>query len=305
MFSKKREAGAGPILRTLRMCIYNTHANQYGQYSVGKTDTPTWTLRVEGAMTGEKPDDMPKFSYFIKHLSIELDKSLYKNGEDFVEWDNRRHLGETEGFEVTREGHRNVKCKIIVEINYPTQLYTLSAKVRELIKCPPVQTHDNVIRGFFMYCREKKLEKDYETENIICDDKLQSLFGVDSFSFADLPRLVRPHLLVPPPVAIDYVVDLTKSPEETMQCFDIIVQQPNVTSLRKIKDTKEIVLLDRKVSDLVQKIAASSKRHKFLSSFASDPAGFLHTMVRSDARDTEFLEAQDVTVRKCWGFFFL
>ena len=46
-----------------------------------------------------------------------------------------------------------------------------------------------------MYMKEHKLETDYESGNIICNETMSKLLGgVASFALEDLPRLVRMHL---------------------------------------------------------------------------------------------------------------
>ena len=84
-------------------------------------------------MTG--PNERPSsvlFSHFIKHLSVELEGREYQT-DSFIEWDNRRQIGETHGFEISRPGKKPVKCKIIVEIAYPVQLFTVSEALSSIL----------------------------------------------------------------------------------------------------------------------------------------------------------------------------
>lgn len=199
-FARKREGGVGKAARVLRLCVYNTHTNQDAHYAVGEgLAAPRWTLRVEGRLLPDPgvPDagaEAPiKFSHFIKHISVELDQSLYKN-DWFVEWDSRRHVGATDGFELTREGARDTTAKVsnarptrgpaphayqprqvLIEVAYPLQLYTLSAPLAALVgvEC---ETHDAVLRLLWHHFKAHGLLKDAQ---VACNDALKALFGHD------------------------------------------------------------------------------------------------------------------------------
>lgn len=178
-FARKREGGLGKVgfcalfwfsqrvvlmspipqsSRTLRLCVYNVHENQTPQYAVsegGALEAPRWTLRIEGRLLPDAGVPEPgegscKFSHYIKHVSIQLDEELYKN-DSFVEWDSRRHVGETDGFELTREGDRETKVRLLIEVAYPVQLYTLSAPLRALVGSE-LDTHDQVLRAIWFVC---------------------------------------------------------------------------------------------------------------------------------------------------------
>uniref|UniRef100_H2ZB17 Uncharacterized protein n=1 Tax=Ciona savignyi TaxID=51511 RepID=H2ZB17_CIOSA len=54
-----------------------------------------------------------KFSSFFKSLVIELDKDLYGPDNHLVEWHRTASTQETDGFQVKRQGDKNVRCTML------------------------------------------------------------------------------------------------------------------------------------------------------------------------------------------------
>lgn len=59
-----------------------------------------------------------KFSSFFKSLVIELDKDLYGPDNHLVEWHRTLTTQETDGFQVKRPGDKNVRCTILLLLDY-------------------------------------------------------------------------------------------------------------------------------------------------------------------------------------------
>ncbi|XP_014680297.1 PREDICTED: SWI/SNF-related matrix-associated actin-dependent regulator of chromatin subfamily D member 1-like, partial [Priapulus caudatus] len=59
-----------------------------------------------------------KFSSFFKSLVIELDKELYGPENHLVEWHRTATTQETDGFQVKRPGDRNVRCTVLLLLDY-------------------------------------------------------------------------------------------------------------------------------------------------------------------------------------------
>lgn len=283
--------------RTLRMCIYNSHENQAVQYATmeggGTATAPRWTLRIEGRLLPEPgmPVDAEattKFSHFIKHVSVELDQELYKN-DWFVEWDSRRHVGVTDGFELTREGDCETTVKILVEVGYPIQLYSLSAPLAALLKTQ-VETHDAVLRAIYLHCASHNLIRGNAIE---CDASLKTIFGEDAetVDFQSLPGRIRPLLTPAPPLELEHRVRVSGTPEENMQCWDVMVQDPPL-QLQKGR-SEDLQEYEKEVAHLVDQIAAASKRQKAFAAMAKDPAQFVHLLMRSETCDAALLEAHE------------
>lgn len=72
-----------------------------------------------------------KFSSFFKSLVIELDKDLYGPDNHLVEWHRTLTTQETDGFQVKRPGDRNVRCTILLLLDYqPLQVFFCRVKFK-------------------------------------------------------------------------------------------------------------------------------------------------------------------------------
>merc|ERR1711981_357002 len=94
-----------------------------GPGSGGGGATTAWELRVEGRLIDEEKKVDPtkskrKFSSFFKSLVIELDKDLYGPDNHLVEWRRTATTQETDGFQVKRPGDKNVRCTILLLLDY-------------------------------------------------------------------------------------------------------------------------------------------------------------------------------------------
>jgi hypothetical protein len=68
-----------------------------------------------------------KFSSFFKSLVIELDKDLYGPDNHLVEWHRTLTTQETDGFQVKRPGDKNVRCTILLLLDYqPLQVLNIN-----------------------------------------------------------------------------------------------------------------------------------------------------------------------------------
>jgi SWI/SNF-related matrix-associated actin-dependent regulator of chromatin subfamily D len=87
------------------------------------SNTASWELRVEGRLIDEDKKveagkSKRKFSSFFKSLVIELDKDLYGPDNHLVEWHRTPTTQETDGFQVKRPGDKNVRCTILLLLDY-------------------------------------------------------------------------------------------------------------------------------------------------------------------------------------------
>ena len=87
--------------------------------------------------------------------------------------------------------------------------------------------------------------------------------------------------------------EITPGVDSEMQCFDIQVQEPHESLPAASHKTKEIVDLDRQVSELVTQIGEAAKKHRAYKEMVADPAGFVRRLARTNARDVLFVEAQE------------
>ena len=159
--------------RKLRIFISNTAfpakeagaTAEGGAPSAGPDDAPTtasWELRVEGRLIDEDKKADPskskrKFSSFFKSLVIELDKDLYGPDNHLVEWHRTPTTQETDGFQVKRPGDKNVRCTILLLLDYQPLQFKLDQRLARLLGVH-TQTRPVIISALWQYIKTHKLQ---------------------------------------------------------------------------------------------------------------------------------------------------
>lgn len=98
-----------------------------------------------------------KFSSFFKSLVIELDKDLYGPDNHLVEWHRTATTQETDGFQVKRPGDRNVRCTILLLLDYQPLQFRLDSRLARLLGIH-TQTRPMVISALWQYIKTHKLQ---------------------------------------------------------------------------------------------------------------------------------------------------
>ena len=152
--------------RKLRISISNTAfpAKESESGDQSEATTASWELRVEGRLIDEDKKVDPakskrKFSSFFKSLVIELDKDLYGPDNHLVEWHRTPTTQETDGFQVMikddskdkaslhiqtfticyllfqvkRPGDKNVRCNILLLLDYQPLQFKLDQRLARLL----------------------------------------------------------------------------------------------------------------------------------------------------------------------------
>ncbi|KAM6330662.1 SWI/SNF-related matrix-associated actin-dependent regulator of chromatin subfamily D member 1 isoform 3-T3 [Alca torda] len=111
--------------RKLRIFISNTFNPAKSDAEDGEGTVASWELRVEGRLLEDSAlskydatKQKRKFSSFFKSLVIELDKDLYGPDNHLVEWHRTATTQETDGFQVKRPGDVNVRCTVLLMLDY-------------------------------------------------------------------------------------------------------------------------------------------------------------------------------------------
>lgn len=168
---------------------------------------------------------------------IELDKDLYGPDNHLVEWHRTLTTQETDGFQVKRPGDKNVRCTILLLLDYqPLQVYDfLSREIRPVvaidlrIKLSPIivkkfqfkldprlarllgvhtQTRPVIISALWQYIKTHKLQDSHEREFINCDKYLEQIFACPRMKFAEIPQRLNPLLHPPDPIVINHVISV-------------------------------------------------------------------------------------------------
>lgn len=287
--------------RKLRIFISNT-------FFPGKSDqdgneepvVPSWELRVEGRLLEDKSStdnstsktSKRKFSSFFKSLVIELDKDLYGPDNHLVEWHRTTSTAETDGFQVKRPGDKNVRCTILLLLDYQPLHFKLEPRLARLLGIH-TNTRPVIINAFWQYVKNHHLQDTHEREFINCDKYLEQIFGCQRLKFAELPSRLTHFLLPPDPIVINHLITVEGPPDSGKKttCYDIDVEIDDPIKyqmnnfLLSTSSQQEIQSLEQKNHETVDTINQLKINREFYLGFAADPQQFIHKWLLSQVRD--------------------
>lgn len=261
----------------------------------GEGSIASWELRVEGRLLEDNKNDpnkvKRKFSSFFKSLVIELDKDLYGPDNHLVEWHRTHTTQETDGFQVKRPGDKNVRCTILLLLDYQPLQFKLDPRLARLLGVH-TQTRPVIISALWQYIKTHKLQDVHEREYIVCDKYLEQIFGCPKMKFAEIPQRLNPLLHPPDPIVINHVITVEGGTENKQTaCYDIDVEVDDTLKnqmnsfLLSTASQMEIQGLDSKIHETVDTINQLKTNREFFLSFAKDPQSFIHKWIVSQSRD--------------------
>ena len=288
--------------RKLRIFISNT-------FFTGKPDgdpsdeqtVPSWELRVEGRLlddpTAPRSDQSKikrKFSFFFKSLVIELDKDLYGPDNHLVEWHRTTSTTETDGFQVKRPGDKNVRCTILLLLDYQPHQYKLDPRLARLLGIH-TQTRPVIINALWQYIKTHKLQDAHEREWINCDKFLEQIFQCQRMKFAEIPTRLSQLLHPPDPIVINHLIAVEGSDTKKTSCYDIDVEIEDPIKfhmdnfVRSTANQQEIQALDNKIHETVETINQLKTNREFFLGFCKDPQQFIAKWLVSQNRDLKIM----------------
>lgn len=284
--------------RKLRIFISNTFypaKEPATETEGGEGSISSWELRVEGRLLEDNKNDpnkiKRKFSSFFKSLVIELDKDLYGPDNHLVEWHRTHTTQETDGFQVKRPGDKNVRCTILLLLDYQPLQFKLDPRLARLLGVH-TQTRPVIISALWQYIKTHKLQDAHEREYIVCDKYLEQIFGCPKMKFAEIPQRLNPLLHPPDPIVINHVITVEGGTENKQTaCYDIDVEVDDTLKnqmnsfLLSTASQLEIQGLDSKIHETVDTINQLKTNREFFLSFAKDPQTFIHKWIVSQSRD--------------------
>ncbi|KAF2149350.1 hypothetical protein K461DRAFT_270954 [Myriangium duriaei CBS 260.36] len=291
-----------------------------------KKDQTENKMDQDGADTNSKPTvQRPRFSDFFERIKIDFDRapSLQPDGMSSLEWkrpsndpaEKARQAANPSAsensfdtLEFQRKGDEELNITVNLYRVYTPQRFALSKSLGDLLDVKEIDLA-SAIAGIWDYVRAHGLQEDDEHRRFICDDRLRSIFGLESITFPQLREVLvaQKHMTALPPVQLPYTIRLDKSylssdtDPSAPTIYDIRVSLPSpltdavkrlihdpshLTTLKQIQD------LDTNIAELVQALSHSAQKHKFLSSLAADPAGFIRRWLSSQKRDLEIMLAE-------------
>ncbi|BFZ02246.1 hypothetical protein BsWGS_05283 [Bradybaena similaris] len=283
--------------RKLRIFISNTFFPPK-EAEDGDESVPSWELRVEGrlledaasAKLSDSSKIKRKFSSFFKSLVIELDKELYGLDNHLVEWHRTPSTQETDGFQVKRPGDQNVKCKVLLMLDYQPMQFKLDHRLARLLGIH-TQTRPFIVNALWQYIKTHKLQDSSEREYINCDKYFEQIFECKRMKFSEIPSKLQPLLMPPDPIIIHHVVTVEGPDAKKTACYDIDVeiddtlkQQMNAFVMSTQNQT-EIANLDAKIHETVENINMLKTQREFFLGFAKDPQEFISNFLISQTRD--------------------
>ncbi|KAM3723312.1 SWI/SNF chromatin-remodeling accessory subunit [Dirofilaria immitis] len=304
-----QEALKRPIKVKRRLRIYISHTFIPGKEPEreGEEGTvPMWELRVEGRLLDEPSTGTStvgggaaqnrsqplkrKFSSFFKSLVIELDKEIYGPDNHLVEWHRTPQTNETDGFQVKRPGDRDVKCTILLLLDYQPMKFKLHPRLGKVLGMA-TETRPKIIEALWQYIKTHKLQDQAERDNINCDAYLEQIFGVKRMRFMEIPQRLQSLLHQPDPLILHHTIQYSEGNEKNTACYDIDVEMEDplktqMTSfLHSHANMPDISALDQKIFDIVEQINEWKLRRDFYVRFADNPQEFIHKWLISQSND--------------------
>jgi SWI/SNF-related matrix-associated actin-dependent regulator of chromatin subfamily D len=283
--------------KKLRIFISNTFYPAKHEAEDGEESIASWELRVEGRLMEENvktthdPNKVKrKFSSFFKSLVIELDKDLYGPDNHLVEWHRTATTQETDGFQVKRPGDQNVKCTLLLMLDYQPMQFKLDMRLARLLGIH-TQTRPVIISALWQYIKTHRLQDPNEREYINCDKYLEQILECSRMKFSEIPNRLGPLLMPPDPIVINHVIMVEGPDAKKTACYDIDVevddtlkQQMN-SFLLSTQTQHEIQALDNKIHETVETINQLKTNRDFFLGFAKNPQEFINSWLVSQTRD--------------------
>jgi chromatin remodeling complex protein RSC6 len=255
----------------------------------------------------------PKFSHFIKALSVDFDRSRYRNGaEQNVEWKkpepNVRNQGgaglppaaDFDELAFKRNGDENMNITINLFRHETPERFQLSPELAEVVDMTEA-TQQEAVMGMWEYIRLWGLQEDEEKRNFRCDDLLRRVIRRGDVGYIPmLNEYVTQHLRPLPPISLPYTIrvdeEFHKDPQPTVYDVQVLVEDPLRASLLTLINNpnyasmlKGVMELDDQLAKIVQAIAVSKAKHSFFNSLSEDPTNFIRNWLSSQKRDLEVI----------------
>ncbi|XP_043235260.1 brahma-associated protein of 60 kDa-like [Amphibalanus amphitrite] len=282
--------------RKLRIFISNTYfpAKEPAEGEADSGSSSSWELRVEGKLLDESKADASKakrkFSSFFKSLVIELDKDLYGPDNHLVEWHRTATTQETDGFQVKRPGDKNVRCTILLLLDYQPPQFKLDSRLARLLGVH-TQSRPVITQALWQYVKHNRLQDQSEREYVNCDRYLEQIFQCPRMKFAEIPHRLNSLLHPPDPIVINHTISVEGAEQKKTACYDIEVEVDDTLKtqmnnfLLSTASQQEIQNLDNKVHETVELINQYKINREFFLSFARDPQQFINKWLVSQNRD--------------------
>lgn len=295
------------IQKMLRIYVFNTFANQEGAHHDSKNaDPPSWSLKIFGRILEDGTDSAalgslhrssslyPKFSSFIKKMTVYLDQNLYPDNHVIL-WENSRSPALHDGFEVKRKGDKEFTAIVRLEMDFVPEKFRLSPALKEVLGME-VETRPRIIAALWHYIKTRTLQIPGDTSSFMCDLPLKKVFGEENMKFAVVSQKITHHLTSPKPIHLEHKIKLSGNCPAGNTCYDVLVDVPlflerEISSfLSESEKNKEVDAFDEAIHAAVKKIHEHCQRQTFFLGFSHSPAEFINGLLASQARDLKLVD---------------
>ncbi|KJZ72044.1 hypothetical protein HIM_08605 [Hirsutella minnesotensis 3608] len=257
----------------------------------------------------EAGDARHRFSHFIRALSVDFDRSRFRNGaEQSIEWKKPESAqkgqpgGGSDFDELTfkRNGDENTNITINLFRHESPERYQLSPELADVVDVTEA-TQQEAVMGLWEYIRFWGLQEDEEKRNFRCDDLLRRVVGRGDVGYIPmLNEYVAHHLRPLAPISLPYTIrvdeEFHKDPKPTVYDISVSIDdplraelQPLITNTQYATILKEVTLLDEQLARIIQAVAVSKAKHSFFTSLGDDPTTFVRNWLSSQKRDLEII----------------
>uniref|UniRef100_A0A8C7EEN8 SWI/SNF related, matrix associated, actin dependent regulator of chromatin, subfamily d, member 1 n=1 Tax=Nothoprocta perdicaria TaxID=30464 RepID=A0A8C7EEN8_NOTPE len=205
-------------------------------------------------------------------------------------WHRTATTQETDGFQVKRPGDVNVRCTVLLMLDYQPPQFKLDPRLARLLGIH-TQTRPVIIQALWQYIKTHKLQDPHEREYVICDKYLQQIFESQRMKFSEIPQRLHALLMPPEPIIINHVISVDPNDQKKTACYDIDVEVDDTLKtqmnsfLLSTASQQEIAALDNKIHETIETINQLKTQREFMLSFARDPQGFINDWLQSQCRD--------------------
>lgn len=296
-----------------------------------ETKEPAWQLRIEGRVLddaaevpaaaegveeeGQNEVERRKFSSFFTSIAVQLDKEKLAPGENGVaEWHEDASAPGRVSFDaldIRRRGSQPVAARITLQPKEQLDAFELSPALARVLALQR-ETRAGVVLALWHYVRVHKLQDAEEKRVVRCDAALKEVLGVDKFVFAEVGPLLEAHLLTPPPVVIEYEIQVEAENNVGEHVYDIEVStstsaagagaprggagsdaQSYAHSLLSDwnRDAPALQALDDQIALTIQAMTNSRLKQRFLDGLARDPAATIGEWLDSQATDLRVIQS--------------
>lgn len=126
--------------------------------------------------------------------------------------------------QVKRPGYKNVRCTILLLLDYQPLQFKLDQRLARLLGVH-TQTRPVIVNALWQYVKTHRLQDPHEREYVLCDKYLEQIFGAARMKLAEVPGRLGALLHPPDPIVINHVIAV-EPPHDAKQtaCYDIDVE---------------------------------------------------------------------------------